>query len=188
MATDLITIQKPSPPALVAELSPLVKSAQAFQVIDIDTNTVALQRLRVLRDGEKKIAEYFEPARKAADAAKKEILAARDGLISPIAAARSIYDQKAGAFEQSERRKAEDEQRRLQAIARKQEEERQLLAAIEAEESGNPEEAKAILDEPVAAPIAETSSRSRQTVRVRPVVVASASRSLACSAVTSMGA
>lgn len=153
MSAELIQIQKPSPPALVAELSPLVKGAQAFKVLDVETNAIALQRLKALRDGEKKIADYFEPARKAADAAKKEILAARDGLIGPIAAARSIYDQKANTFEQEQRRIAEDEQRRLQEQARKEEEERQLLAAIEAEEGGNPQEASAILDEPVAAPV-----------------------------------
>ena len=153
MATEMIQIEKPSPPALVAELSPLVKAAQAFEVVDVETNTTALQRLRVLRDGEKRIADYFEPARKAADAAKKEILAARDGLIAPIAAARSIYDQKAGAYEQEERRKAEDEQRRLQAQARKEEEERALLAAIEAEESGDAAQAEAILAEPVSVPV-----------------------------------
>jgi len=153
MSAEMIQIQKPSPPALVAELSPLVRGAEAFNVIDVETNAIALQRLKVLRDGEKKIAEYFEPARKAADAAKKEILAARDGLIGPIAAARSIYDQKAGTFEQEQRRKAEEERRRLQEQARKDEEERQLLAAIEAEQGGNQEEAEAILQEPVSAPV-----------------------------------
>lgn len=151
--TTMIQIERPNPPALVAELSPLVKAAQAFEVTDVETNAIALQRLKALRDGEKKIADYFEPARKAADQAKKEILAARDGLIGPIAAARSMYDQKACTFEHEQRRRAEEEQRRLQEQARKEEEERQLLAAIEAEESGNQEEAAAILDEPVAAPV-----------------------------------
>lgn len=153
MSAELIQIQKPSPPALVAELSPLVKGAQAFNVTDVESNAVALQRLKALREGERKIADYFEPARKAADAAKKEILAARDGLIGPIAAARSIYDEKASRYEQDERRKAEEEQRRLQAQARKEEEERALLAAIEAEEGGNPDEAATILAEPVSAPV-----------------------------------
>lgn len=151
--SQMITIERPSPPAIVGELSPLVKGAMAFNVTDVETNAVALQRLKALRDGEKKIADYFEPARKAADAAKKEILAARDGLIGPIAAARSIYDAKASEYEAAERRKAEEEQRRLQAIARKQEDERQLMAAIEAEASGNPAEADAILEERPAAPV-----------------------------------
>src|SRR3990167_1044504 len=50
-----------------------------------------------------------------------------------FAAARSIYDSKAIEYEVAERRKAEEEQRRLQAEARKQEEERALMEAIEAE-------------------------------------------------------
>ena len=151
--SEMIQIEKPAPPSIVMELSPVVKAAQAFAVVDVATNTVALERVRDLRAGEKRIADYFEPARKAADAAKKEILAARDGLIGPIAAARSIYDSKAMEYEAAERRKAEDEQRRLQAEARKQEEERALMAAIEAEESGDPEASDAILAEPVSAPV-----------------------------------
>ena len=90
MASEMIQIQKPSPPAIVGELSPIVKAAQQFEVKDVETNGTALQRFKLLRDGEKRIADYFEPARKAADAAKKEILAARDGLIAPIAAARIL--------------------------------------------------------------------------------------------------
>src|SRR3990172_12622011 len=95
MASEMIQIEKPSPPALVAELAPVVAQANALVVADIETHGMALDRAKRLRDGERKIADYFEPARKAADAAKKEILAARDGLIGPIAAAPLLYDGKA---------------------------------------------------------------------------------------------
>ena len=149
----MIQIEKPSPPSIVAELSPLVQAARAFEVADVETNAQALVRVRDLRRGEKMIADHFEPTRKHLDAAKKELLAFRDGLIGPIAAARSIYDGKAADYEAAERKKAEDEQRRLQAEARKQEEERALMAAIEADEAGQPEAAAAILAEPVDVPM-----------------------------------
>lgn len=169
-STQMIQIERPVPPTIVAELAPLVKAALAFEVVDLDTDGEALLRVKMLRAGEKRIEEYFEPSRKAAEAAKKEILAARDGLIAPIAQARQIYDRKALDYEAAERVKAEREQRRLQDIARKQEEDRKLADAIEAEESGYTAEAEAILAEPVSVPmvrvapaIAEVKGVSRRT-------------------------
>lgn len=149
----MIQINKPSPPAVVAELHPLVSGAHEFKVADIATNTVALERVKRLRAGEKEIAAYFEDARKATDAAKKEVLAARDGLMGPLREARTIYDRKADEYERAEREKAEVESRRLQAEAKRQEEERQLQDAIDAEEAGDDEAAAAIMDEPTDVPV-----------------------------------
>lgn len=156
----VIQIESPAPPAVVQELAPVVAAAKAFAVTDVDSHGLALERLRILRNGERAIADYFEPSRKAADLAKKEILSARDGLIAPLSEARSVYDRKAQQYEAEERRKAEERERELQAQARKQEEERKLLEAIEAEESGRSGEASAILEEPVLTP----------AVRVTPAV------------------
>lgn len=147
--SSMIQIEKPAPPAIVAQLAPLVSGARAFAVIDVDTNRVALERVRSLRSAEKAITDHFEPARKAADEAKKAILQARDSLVGPIAEARSIYDRSAATYEEGERRKAEQEQRRLQEQARKQEEERALLEAIDAEASGDAQGAAEILAAPV---------------------------------------
>ncbi len=152
-AGSIIRIERPAPPAVVTELSPLVAAARAFQVVDVESHAAALERVKALRAGEKRIEEYFEPARKAADQAKREILQARDGLIAPIVAARRIYDENAAGYEAAERKKAQDEQRRLQEQARREEEERQILAAIDAEERGETAEASAILQEPVSAPV-----------------------------------
>lgn len=149
----MIQIEKPAPPAIVQELAPLVAQAKAFPVANVDSHGEALERIKKLRRGEKMIADAFEPSRKAADAAKKEILSLRDGLIGPLAEARTIYDRTALAYEQEERRKAEEEQRRLQEIARKQEEERQLQDAIAAEQSGNVAERDAILAETPSVPV-----------------------------------
>lgn len=151
--SDMITIEKPGPPEVVTLLSPLVAQAKEFQVTDIQSNTHALNRIKALRDGERQIKDYFEPARKAADSAKKEILAARDGLIGPIQQARIIYDRTADAYEQEQRTIALEEERRLQEIIRRQEEDRQLQDAIAAEEAGDTEQANLILEEKVEAPI-----------------------------------
>lgn len=150
---EMIQIEKPGPPAIVAELHPVVEQALGFRVVDIDSNAEALNLIKRLRAGEQRIKDYFEPARKAADKAKKEILAARDGMIVPITAARGIYDRKADEYEEQERHKAAEEQQRLQEIANKAEEDRQINDAITAEAEGDTVAAEAIMNEPVEQPI-----------------------------------
>lgn len=168
---ELVTIEKPSPPSLVNELSGVVKAAQDFTVDNMQAHAIALERSGVLRKGEKAITDYYEPTRKKFDEAKKELLRARDGMIAPFAAARRVYDGKAQQYEQEERRKAEERERELREKARKEEEDRQLMAAIEAEESGDTEAAEQILDEKVDTPavtvapqVARVSGVSSRTV------------------------
>lgn len=156
----VISIESPAPPSIVQELSPVVAAAKAFQVVDQDSHALALERIKTLRNGERSISDYFEPARKSADQAKRDILAARDGLIAPLAEARTIYDRTANAYEVEERRKAQEKERELQEKARKQEEERKLQEAIRAEQAGDAVTAEAIMQEPVTVP----------TVRVAPAV------------------
>ena len=151
--TQMIQIEKPAPPSIVAELAPLVKAARAFEVKDVESHGAALERIKALRAGEKGIENHFAKAKRDASDAHKSIVAAVAGLIGPIAAARTIYDRSAQEYERIERQKAEEEQRRLQEQARKQEEERQLLDAIDAEAGGNLQEAEAILAQPVSVPI-----------------------------------
>jgi len=155
-----IEIVRPAPPDVVTTLLPVVEQANAFTVQCVVEHAEALERVKALRAGEKKIAEHFEPTRKHLDAAKKELLAFRDGLVGPIAEARSIYDSKAMEYEREEQRKAAEEERRLQEEARKREEDRKLYEAIDAEEAGDAAGAAAILEEPVTVP----------TVRVAPAV------------------
>jgi hypothetical protein len=158
MATEtgeMIRIEKPAVPAIVARLAPVVSAAQQFSVLDVESDGLARERARALRGGEKEITELFERARKAADTAKKEILATRDGLIGPLAEARSLYERKALDYEDQERRKAEAEARRLQEIARKQEEDRILAEAEAAQNTGDVATAEAIISEPVSVPMVQ---------------------------------
>lgn len=152
---EAITITTPGPEGagIVHELRPLVETARAHQISDVASHEVALHAIKRLRDGERRLGDLFEPARKAADNAKKQILALRDGLIGPLAQARAIYDAGAQQYEAAQRKAAEDEQRRLEEQARKEQEDRTILDAIAAEESGDKAGAEAILAQPVAAPM-----------------------------------
>jgi hypothetical protein len=150
---SFIQIEKPAPPAIVAELNPLVVQARAFKVVDVETHAAALERIKRLRAGEKGIEDHFARAKKAASDAHKEIVAAVNALIGPVAEARRIYDTNAAIYEAVKRKEAEEEQRRLQEKARKEEEDRQLAAAQEAQDLGDAAEAEAIVSEQVSAPV-----------------------------------
>jgi hypothetical protein len=153
MGAEIITIEKPAPPAIVAELSPIVAVARAFEVTDVETDRIAQERGRHCRLGEKGIEDHFAKTKRALIDAKKAFDSSIAALTGPIAEARAIYFQKSDAFQAAERTKAEEESRRLQAIARKEEQERQLLSAIEAEASGDTLAAEAILQEEVVPPL-----------------------------------
>lgn len=150
---EVVRIEKPAPPAIVAELTPLVEAAKAFVVVDVESNAEALERVKLLRAGEKRIQDYYEPARKSAEQTKKEILVLRDRPMGVFAEARTIYDRKADHYEQGERDKAAAEERRLQTEARKEEEQRQRREAIEADARGDVAEAEAILAETPEVPV-----------------------------------
>ena len=160
MEAEILRIEKPAVPAIVARLAPMVAEARAFAVVDVETHGMALERIKAIRSGEKEITELFEDARKKAEAAKKSILATRDGLVGPLAEARTAYDRNAATYEEAERRKTEEEQRRLQELARKEEEERILAQAQEAQAAGDHAQAEAIVAQEVLVP----------TVRVAPAI------------------
>ena len=151
--SSMIQIERPAPPAIVAELHPIVAAARAFKVVDVETHAEALTRIRRCRSAEKGIEDHFEKTKRALIDAKKTFDASVAALIGPIAEARQSYSDSSEVFEQEQRRKAEEEQRRLQEKARKEEEERQFRAALDAEDRGQAEEAKAILEEKLETPV-----------------------------------
>lgn len=156
-----ITIARPDPPSLVQELAPIVAQAQAFEVTDAATHGEALKRVKSLRLAERGVTEHFEPARKAADAAKKELLALRDGFVTPMAEARGIYERTATEYEREEQRKAAAERKRLEDEARRKEEDARLRQAIAAESAG---------DDALAEKIIETPAAPRPVIVPRPAV------------------
>lgn len=152
-AANVIQIETPQPTALVQEMAPIVALARSFDVTDKESDRLAQEYGQRLRRAEKAWTDYCEPARKAADEAKKKILALRDGILGPWAMARTILFAKSDAYQAEERRKAEAEERRLQEEARRQQEERLLAEALEAQDRGDAAAADSILEEKVETPV-----------------------------------
>jgi len=101
----------------------------------------------------KEINSFFDPICTKAFEAHKEAVAQKKRADAPLVEAEGIIKPRIAAWnaEQERIRKAEED--RLREEARKQEEERRLEDAILAEQSGNKEEAAAIMDTPVQAPV-----------------------------------
>ena len=144
-----IIITTPDGAGIAAEMSPIVAQSRALTVTDTDSHAAALTAIKALKGAEKRIELYFEPSRQALDAAKKEVLKARDGLIAPLTEARYVVDYKAMMFEAEQQRIALEQERVLREQARKEEEDRIVAEAVFAESEGDTQAAEAILSAPV---------------------------------------
>jgi hypothetical protein len=176
MADQMIQIVKPDPSAIMTEFSPLVTQAALLVVDSQDSQAVALNLVKRYRLGQRLLTEHFEPSRKALDIAKKEVLAARDAFIAPLATAERIVSGKSGAYAEVERARAEaaakvaaEEARKREEAIRKREEEQALQDAIAAEAAGDTAQAADLFAEaeeieaapivvPVIAPVMQTAT------------------------------
>ncbi len=148
-----MTIQVPDTTAIAAETSPIVAEAAALVVADQAGHARALDVAKRAAKGKAAIEEMLEPAVKAANAAHKTLTGLRNNLTAPLDHARQIASTKAMNWESEQRRKAEEDRKRLEAEARRLEEERQIADAIAAEEEGDAETAEAIMAEPTITPV-----------------------------------
>jgi hypothetical protein len=149
---EQIVVRPPNVKALTTEAAEFI-GAHPVRVVDAITHEDALLVIKECRTREKRIDELFEPARKALDVAKKEVLALRDTAKRPYEQLRVEADRACLDFETEQRRIAAAEQARLEEAARKEEEERQLLDAAAAEEAGDTAAAEEIMAEPLVAPV-----------------------------------
>lgn len=160
--TNQIVIAKPDVKSLSEEASGLIVKANEIEVTNRDEHGIALTFIKELRSKEKRIAEHFEPARAALDVAKKEILAARDSLVKPLAAARGIISDKATVYEDEQTRIAEEVARKLRIEAEEAERkirleaekaEKERLAALEkAVDEDDEEKFDELIDAPAPEP------------------------------------
>lgn len=149
MENKLVVVQSPDVTGIVAESSLLVEQANGLIVDSKESYAGALEGYRVLKLTAKKIKEHYEPTRSALESAKKELLRARNTLMSPIEDAMKIVSGKAASYEIEEERKEKEAARIAEAAERKRIEEEMLARASEAEEAGNEKLAESIISQPV---------------------------------------
>ena len=108
--------------------------------------------LTAIKSLRKEIDATFDPIITKAHEAHKEAIAQKKKVDAPLVEAEGIIKPRMAAWNAEQERLRREEEERLREIARKEEEERRLKEAIAAEQSGNKDEAEAILETPVQAP------------------------------------
>lgn len=122
-----------APAELESEVPEIVKAAHALVVVYPGDFQIAGDFLKRVSSAEHLGEAFFEPLVKSTDAAHKAACAARKRIMGPLAEAKKAVNTKMMHFLDSERRKAEEERRRLQAVvdehARKEREALEAKAA-----------------------------------------------------------
>jgi hypothetical protein len=100
----------------------------------------------------KKITETFKPIKQKMDAAKQEVLDQEKAADKPLKEAEAWLSPQIIEWNREQERIRHEEEDRLRKIAEDEEKERRLKEAVFAEQSGNQEEAEAIINEPAYVP------------------------------------
>lgn len=151
MSETILT--QPDVEPVEAELAIVVKQADAIVIRDAPSHEAGLHYLAEVARREKFVKEMFAEPKAKAHAAHKAITALESRLLAPLSTARQLVSGRLTSYEQEAERKAAAERARLEAEARQREEEARIIDAANAEEAGEPEEAAAIMAEPVIAPV-----------------------------------
>jgi len=139
--------------ALDIQVIETTEEAKGIEVKDPDTYIFAAEKLKAAKALISEIKEFFKPLKEKAKAAHHALCESEKEKLAPLDAAVSDIGGKMRAYEAEQARIAKEEERRLGELAKKQEEEARLLEAIEAEEAGDADSAKRIMEEKPPAPI-----------------------------------
>lgn len=136
-----------------AAIAPVVARANALVVTNVEEHTTAMQMLGEVMAADRKVKAIFAPAieaamesKRKAERARAEIVQLRDNVLASVTQAIETIGRACKDFEAEERRVARLNQERINAEAAAKQEEQRLLEAAMAD---TPEEADAIMDEPI---------------------------------------
>ena len=125
------------------------EQAKQISIKTMDDYVRAGEIMLTIKAIRKKITETFKPIKQKMDAAKQEVLDQERAADAPLKEAEALLSPQIIAWNREQERLRQEEENRLREEARKQEEERRLQEAILAEQSGQKEEAEAIMETPV---------------------------------------
>jgi hypothetical protein len=131
----------------------LVDQARTIVITDHRGFGRAAEFLATAKAGEKAVEEYFADIVDKAHKTWKALVAKRDEAKRPWQEARGLFASAMDVYKAEEERERIRKERELQEAARKREEEERLAEAIHLEEQGATEEAAAVLEAPVVAPV-----------------------------------
>lgn len=128
----------------------IIEQGKSIVVISTSEDyTVAGELFTTIKGVMKQVDESFDPIIQKAHQAHKEAVAQKKKIYEPLETVSRHVKKVMGDYDTEQERIRKAEEARLQEIARKQEEERKLQEAVAAEQSGDKQEAEAIMEEPV---------------------------------------
>lgn len=143
-----------TPEVVKADALTMPQQAQAIaKITNHDQYAQAGGLLVRIKELRKRVADVFEPIVKAAHEAHKIATAKRNEANAPLDMAENHLKRLIGDYNAEQERIRQEQQRQAEASARKAEEDRILSEAHAAEAAGDKEEAQAIIEQPVQAPV-----------------------------------
>lgn len=164
-----ITISTPTTGHLAQPHQSLMQEARDLSVTDAESHGRGLEIIKRAQLAHRAVEDLFREPKAAAHKAHNFLTEMEKALLSAPDSAKAEAMTKVTEYEEVERRRAEEEARRKEEEARKAEEERLIADAQAAERDGRPEDAEAILSEPVSAPIIAPAPKVAQLAGVSSV-------------------
>ncbi len=148
-----ITISRPETGHLAVPHQSLMQEAHELVVTDAESHGRGLEIIKRAQLAYRAVEELFREPKAGAHKAHKFLTEMERALLKAPDSAKIEATAKVTAYEEAERKRAEEEARRKEEEARKAEEERLIADAEVAQREGRTEDAEAILSEPVSAPV-----------------------------------
>lgn len=148
-----LILSLPDTTEIDARVSGVIESAKLFRILSDDDCRICIEREKALTAFQKEIENIHNEGIELAHNLHKNLILKRDRFLNPILEAKKIYKSGRIAYVDEQERIRKEDEAKLQAEARRLAEEQALRDAIAAEAEGRPEEAEAIISEPVSVPV-----------------------------------
>lgn len=148
--TDLTVLNVEQVTAVETMTRPIVEQAKAIEVVDEATFALAMDGKARCDRGVANVEDVFGETKKNAHATWQSITRAIKGLCDPLREAAALFERKAYAWRESERKRLAAEEKKRQDAARKREEDARLAIATDLSAVGLTKEADALIEAPVA--------------------------------------
>lgn len=130
----------------------IAEEAQAYSVVDAETYETAGEIVVRIANAEKRIHKDCDPMCEATDQAHKKTVQYRQRLLDGLEAARRRLKAQMDAWSQEQKRKARDDQAKLQVQVVSREADVRLSEAVAVDQMGDHQAAEAILAHPAPVP------------------------------------
>lgn len=129
-----------------------LQAAEDFKISNTDGMEGGREFIRECKLFEAEIHSSCDPIVEGAHKTHKAAVAQRNAFLAPILKAKNLVSNEMSIYQREEKRKRDEETRKIQGRMRKEAEEKALAEAIKLEAEGEKEQAEIVIEKPVAPP------------------------------------